>query len=181
MEAIDIVILVFLCIGAYSGYRQGLFISILSVVAFIVALILAFHLMDWGAQRLAQHVTELTFALPFMAFLMIFLGVILTIRALAFLVKKTLDFTILGPVDNVAGGILGVIKTAFILSLLLWIADSFEFKVTDEWTEGSQTYAVIRPLAPLVITFLDAYTPIISESVQSIQTLVKFSADGSAD
>lgn len=173
--------MVFLAIGAYSGYKQGFFISILSVVAFIVALILAFHFMDWGAQQLAQHVTELTFVLPFVAFIMIFLGVVLIIRALAFLVKKTLDFTILGSVDNMAGGVLGVLKTAFILSFFLWIADSLEFKITEEWTADSKSYPIIQPLAPVVISFLDDYTPIISKTVQSIQTLVNLSADGTAD
>lgn len=181
MEAIDIFILVFLAIGAYSGYKQGLFISILSVVAFIIALILAFHFMDWGAQRLAQHVTELTFVLPFIAFIMIFLGVILIIRGLAYLVKKTLDFTILGSVDSIAGGVLGVLKTAFILSFFLWIAASLEFKFTEEWTADSKSYPLIQPLAPAVIGFLDDYTPIISEAIQSIQALVKLSADGTAD
>ena len=168
-------------IGAYSGYRQGLFISILSIVAFIVGLILAFHLMDRGAHFLAQHVSELTFMLPFLAFLMIFLGIVVSIRLLAYLVKKTLDFTILGPVDNVAGAFLGIVKTAFVLSLFLWIADSFEFKITQNWTEKSKTTSIIRPMAPVVIGFLDAYTPIISESVKSIQSMVKFSADGIAD
>ncbi|WP_291778757.1 CvpA family protein [Cecembia sp.] len=181
MEAIDIFILVFLAIGAYSGYKQGLFISILSIVAFIIALILAFHLMDWGAQHLAEHVTELTFVLPFIAFIMIFLGVILIIRGLAYLVKKTLDFTILGSVDNIAGGVLGVLKTAFILSFFLWIADSLEFKITNEWIADSKSYPLIQPLAPVVISFLDDYTPIISEAVQSIQALVNLSADGIAD
>jgi membrane protein required for colicin V production len=178
LEAIDIVILVFLAIGAYSGYRQGLFISILSIVAFIVALILAFHFMDWGAQQLAEHVTELTFVLPFVAFVIIFMAVILVIRAMAFLVKKTLDFTILGPIDNIAGGILGVLKTAFILSFFLWIANSLEFRITEEWTTGSKSYPLIQPFAPAVISFLDDYTPIISEAVESIQSLVNLSAVG---
>jgi membrane protein required for colicin V production len=74
LNALDVVILVFLALGAYSGYKQGLFISILSIFAFVIALILAFHFMDWGAQILAEKVTELTFGLPFMAFILIFLG-----------------------------------------------------------------------------------------------------------
>lgn len=181
MNALDIVILVFLALGAYSGYKQGLFISILSIVAFVVALIIAFHFMDWGAQILAEKVTDLNFGLPFMAFILIFLAVILLIRGLAFLVKKTLDFTILGSVDSFAGGILGVLKTAFILSFFLWIADSFDFKVSEDWLRDSKAYAYVEPIAPLSIKFLDEYTPVISRSVKTVQEMVKNSADGLID
>jgi membrane protein required for colicin V production len=51
---LDLIIIVFLATGAYSGYKQGLFISILSIVAFIIAIILAFHFMDWGTALLAE-------------------------------------------------------------------------------------------------------------------------------
>ncbi|MFD2200246.1 CvpA family protein [Shivajiella indica] len=181
MNALDIVILVFLALGAYNGYKQGLFISILSIVAFVVALILAFHFMDWGAQILAEKVTELTFGLPFMAFILIFLGVIFIIRGLAFLVKKTLDFTILGSVDSLAGGILGVVKTAFILSFFLWVATSFDFKVSEDWVRDSKSYIYIEPIAPVIVNFVDDYTPVISRSVSTIQELVKKTTDGLID
>jgi membrane protein required for colicin V production len=181
VNALDVIILVFLALGAYSGYKQGLFISILSIVAFVLGLILAFHFMDWGAQILAEKVTELTFGLPFMAFILIFLGVILIIRGLAFLVKKTLDFTILGSVDSLAGGILGVVKTAFILSFFLWIANSFEFKVSEDWVKDSKSYAYIEPMAPIIVRFLDDYTPVISRAVSTIQELVKTTKDGLID
>ena len=103
MATLDWIILAFLAIGAYSGYREGLFLSLLSIVAFFVAMLMAFQLMDWGAMYLAKHVDNLTFMLPFVAFLMIFLGVLISLRVLAFLVKKSLDITLLGTIDNVAG------------------------------------------------------------------------------
>lgn len=137
--------------------------------------------MDWGAQVLASRVDEMTFALPFIAFIMIFLGVILIIRGLAFLVKKTLDFTIFGSVDSIAGGILGVVKTAFILSLFIWIADAFEFSVTEEMKLESKSYAYVQPLAPAIISAMDQYTPIIKDTVAGIQQIVKSSSDGFID
>ncbi len=181
MAALDWVILLILVVGAYSGYKQGLFISILSIVAFVMALTLAFHLMDWGAQLLAARVENMTFALPFVAFLMIFLGVILIIRGLAFVVKKTLDFTILGSMDSIAGGILGVVKTAFIISLFLWIAEAFEFGFSESWTAESQSYSYVQPIAPAIIMAVDGYTPIIQNTVAQIQEMVKSSTDGFID
>lgn len=181
MSALDLVIAVFLILGAYSGYREGLFISIISTVAFVVALIMAFHLMDWGAEMLAKNVTELTFALPFVAFIIIFMGVILIIRGLAFLVKKTLDFTILGSMDSLAGGLLGVLKAAFVISFFIWVAASFEFNLNEDWLADSKTYSFIQPIAPVVIKGLDNYLPIFSEVISTIQQMVKTSTDGFID
>jgi membrane protein required for colicin V production len=137
-----------------------------------VAIILAFHLMDWGAEILAEKVDNLTFMLPFVAFLIIFLVVILTIRGVAYMVKKTLDLTILGSLDSVAGAILGIFKTGFALSLILWVANSFEFKFSEPWMNESVFYPFIQPMAPLTINFVDGYTPIVKQTIASIQELV---------
>jgi len=178
---LDLIIVVVLAIGVYEGFKEGLFIGILSIVAFVFALILAFHLMNWGAEFLSKRVDEMTFMLPFVAFMLIFFGVILTIQGLAFLVKKTLDFTILGPVDNIAGGILGLFKTIFILSLFIWIADSFDYSLPKDWIQDSKTHSYVEPIAPVVIEALDDHIPVIKNTISSFQEIVKKTADGLID
>ncbi len=181
MATLDIIILIILAIGAYSGYKQGLFIGLLSIFAFFVAIVMAFQLMDWGTEILATKVENLTFMLPFVAFLIIFTVVVLIIRGLAILVKKTLDFTILGPLDSIAGSILGVLKIGIMLSLVLWVANSFEFSISRDYIQESKAYPYIQPLAPIAINFLDAYTPIIKEAVATIQELVDRTSHATAD
>ena len=158
-----------------------MFIGVISIVAFFVAIILAFHLMDWGAEILASRIENLTFMLPFVSFLIIFLIVIIGIRSLAFLVKKTMDLTILGSMDNVAGSVLGILKTGFLLSLLLWVANSFEFEVSQTMITESSMYPYLQPIAPFMINLVDAYTPIINQAVESIQTLVNTARDAAID
>lgn len=177
MGTIDIIILVLLAIGAYSGYKQGLFIGILSVVAFVVGLVCAFRLMHWGADILVQKVESLTFMLPFISFLIIFLIVTITIRILAYLVKKTLDLTVFGTFDNFAGAVLGVVKWAFMISLLIWVAGSFEMAMPQEMIRESSLYPYIQPLAPFVIGIMDSITPVIKEAVEAIHQLVDLSED----
>jgi membrane protein required for colicin V production len=74
-----------------------------------------------------------------------------------------------------------VVKTAFILSFFLWIANSFEFKVSEDWVRDSKSYAYIEPMAPVAVRFLDDYTPVISRAVTTIQELVKTTTDGLID
>lgn len=173
MSTIDIVILILLAIGAYSGYRQGLFIGLLSIVAFFIGIVLAFKFMHWGADRLADRVESLTFMLPFISFIAIFFIVTITIRILAFLVKQALDLTILGTFDNFAGAVLGLFKWAIMISLLIWVGTSFEYKIPQSWIENSIIYPVITPLAPAMVSLLDAYTPIIDQSIEAIKELVQ--------
>ncbi|MEX2569149.1 MAG: CvpA family protein [Cyclobacteriaceae bacterium] len=181
MSTVDIVILILLGIGGFSGYRQGLFIGLLSIVAFFIGIILAFRFMHWGAELLSEKVESLTFMLPFIAFILIFLVVTITIRILAFLVKKALDLTILGTFDSFAGGILGIFKWVIMISLLIWVGQSFEFNIPEEFLANSVIYPLIVPVAPTLVSVLDNYTPIIDATIATIKELVNNTAGDSTD
>lgn len=173
MSTVDVIIIVLLAIGAYSGYKQGLFIGLLSIVAFFIGIIFAFKFMHWGAELLSEKVESLTFMLPFISFIIIFLVVTVVIRILAYMVKKALDLTILGTFDNFAGAILGLFKWMIMLSLLFWVGKSFEYTLPDHLVENSVIYPAITPIAPALVSVLDAYTPIIDQSIAAIRELVK--------
>jgi len=175
LSTIDLIIVGLLAMGAFSGYRQGLFIGLLSIMAFFIGIILAFRFMHWGAELLAERVESLTFMLPFVAFILIFLAVTITIRILAYLVKQALDLTILGTFDNFAGSLLGLIKWSIMISLLIWVAHSFEFEVPAEMREGAVIYPLLVPIAPTMVAILDNYTPIIDTAIATIKELVNSS------
>lgn len=164
-----------LAIGAYSGYKQGLFIGLLSIVAFFIGIVLAFKFMHWGAERLAERVESLSFMLPFISFIIIFFIVTIGIRILAYLVKKALNLTILGTFDNFGGAVLGLFKWSVMISLLIWVGTSFDYKVPNRLVENSVIYSAITPIAPAMVEILDMYTPIIDQSIQAIKELVKTS------
>ena len=59
------------------------------------------------------------------------------------------------------------------ISLLIWVGTSFEYKVPDTWVENSVIYPSITPIAPALVSLLDAYTPIIDRSIKAIKELVR--------
>nr|MBI1228662.1 CvpA family protein [Cytophagales bacterium] len=179
MSPIDIILLIMLAIGAYSGYKQGLFIGLLSIVAFFIGIVFAFRFMHWGAAILAERVESLTFMLPFIAFILIFLLVTIVIRVLAYLVKQALNLTILGVFDSFAGAVLGMVKWSIMISLLLWVAHSFEFHFPETWTSGSVIYPLLLPITPSLVAFLDQYTPIIENTIDAVRSLVNSSTGDS--
>ena len=137
--------------------------------------------MHWGADILADRVESLTFMLPFISFLIIFLLVVITIRILAYLVKKTLDLTILGTFDDFAGAVLGMLKWAFMLSLLIWVAQSFGMEMPEEELGESSLFPVVEPFAPAVIDVLGAVTPAIKNAVERVNELIIESHDVAVD
>lgn len=177
----DIILIIFLAIGAYEGFKEGLFVGLISFVAFVVALMLAFHLMHWGAGMLSEQLKDSSFMFPFVAFLLIFFGALLIVRGLAFLVKKSLDITILGTLDDVAGGFLGVFKGLLMLSFFIWVIESFEFSFLSDWTENSKTYGFVQPVAPWIISWIGPIAPIFQDTIDKIYDLVKTAADGIVD
>lgn len=177
----DILIIVILAIGAYEGFKEGLFVGLISFLAFVVVLMLAFHLMHWGAGLLEEQLQDSSFVLPFVAFLLIFFGVLMIVRGLAFLVKKSMDITVLGTADDIAGGLLGVFKSVLFLSFIIWIAESFEFSFLSKWADDSKIYPFVRPIAPWIVNWIQPLLPIFQDTIDKIYDLVKSTADGLVD
>jgi uncharacterized membrane protein required for colicin V production len=48
MKTIDLLILFPLLIGAYHGYKRGLLLEIVAILAFVIAVVLGFKLLDYG-------------------------------------------------------------------------------------------------------------------------------------
>ena len=104
--------LVPLVFGAVLGYRKGLLIELIGIVAFVLAIIAGFKLMEVGMVYLDEYIEGFNELLPFLSFIIIFLAIIILINMLGKLLKKMIDMTILGGFDSIAGAIVGVVKWA---------------------------------------------------------------------
>lgn len=168
MNATDFILLLILGVAGFRGYQRGFVVSMLSIVAFWVALVLAFMFLDWGVQFLDEKIDGFTGILPYLAFILIFVGVAVGINIVGKVLKKTLDLTLLGKFDNLAGSILAVLTWAFGISIVVWLSNNVGMAVPDDWAEGSIIYQKIEPVAPAVIEVFSEYLPFIKHLFQSI-------------
>jgi membrane protein required for colicin V production len=168
VNATDFVLLLILGVAGFRGYQRGFVVSLLSIVAFWVALVLAFMFLDWGVQFLDQLIDGFTGILPYLAFILIFASVAVGINILGKVLKKTLDLTLLGKFDNLAGGILAVLTWAFGISVVVWLSHNVGMEVPDGWAKGSIIYQKIEPVAPAVIDVFSEYMPFIKHLFKSI-------------
>lgn len=163
MSIIDIVILVFFSIGTYSGFKRGLLLEIISLSAFLIAIILGIKFMGWGAVILSDYVEGYNTFLSFAMFVIIFITIILIMNLIGKSIKKMLDITLLGKIDNLAGAIFGIIKWALILSIFFWLYGSLGGGFSESTLNESYLYSPLSKFAPSLLNLLLDIFPFIQE------------------
>lgn len=68
MKTLDIILLIPLVFGAVLGFRKGLLLEIFGVLAFVLAIIGGFKLMETGMVYLSEYFEDFDQLLPFISF-----------------------------------------------------------------------------------------------------------------
>ncbi|MTI20260.1 CvpA family protein [Fulvivirga sp. RKSG066] len=173
MSTIDIVLLIPLLFGAYKGFKKGFLLEVIAILAFILAIIGGFKLLHLAMDFLDQNFSIQGDLLPYIAFIAIFIAIILGVNLLGKALKRVIDLTLLGTVDNLAGLIISVLKWAFGLSVILWLTDSFGFNLPEEWLDGSLLYPIILPFAPTVVDYFSALIPFAHDLFDMIKSMLQ--------
>lgn len=155
---IDFVLAVLLIIAIFKGYQKGLIIGVFSVIAFVVGLAAALKLSTVVAERLQDSVTVSAKWLPFIAFALVFLVVLLLVRLGAKLVEKTFQVALLGWVNRLGGILLYTALYLIILSIFLFYAEKLQLLQASA-IESSQTYPFVQPWGPKVIDNFGSIVP----------------------
>ncbi|MDN5201554.1 CvpA family protein [Fulvivirgaceae bacterium BMA10] len=173
MGTLDIIFLVVLGFGAYRGYKKGLLLELIGFLALVIAIVGAFKLLHVGIAFLENHFNGFSHILPFIAFILLFVGIIILINILGRAIKKILDLTLLGSVDNLFGAILGILKWSFGVSLFLWLITKAGFGLPEHLTENTFLYPIIEPIGPQVIDFVASIVPYSEELIDSIKEMIQ--------
>jgi membrane protein required for colicin V production len=118
MNSFDIVLLVLACVLVLVGVIKGLVRILIGLAALIAAFALAARYHD----PLAERLSGLEFGeepLKLLAYVMIFLGVMLAGAVTAFLVRKLLKAAMLSWADRLAGATLGLVAAMLTAALLI--------------------------------------------------------------
>jgi membrane protein required for colicin V production len=160
VTAADIAICIIILIGAYAGYKEGFLMELFSLLALLLGVLGGFKLMGWAMLYLGDHFDVDKKVLPYVAFGVVFIAIVILVRILGNMIKLSLDKSFLGRVDQVAGGVLGIVKTAFILSVVIWLIDSFRYNFPSKWTADSWLFPKVAIFAPAVTSWIGEWFPI---------------------
>lgn len=161
MATIDLVLLVPILIGAFQGYRKGLLIEILGVLAFIAAVVIGFKFLSLGSSFLESVLGKdtLHFISPYLSFFIIFIPAIFLFRKVSAMLRKAVRLTFLGVLDGILGAVLGGVTAMFGISLLIWIAGKIGITFPETSIAQSQFYPYVSSFAPDIISKISDLLP----------------------
>lgn len=159
MNGIDIVFGILFLFGAFHGFRAGFLLELFSLLAVILGILGGFKLMGFAMVALASKFDLNERVLPYIAFALVFILIVIVVNLLGKLLKASADKSFLGLFDSAAGALLGLLRTAFMLSIVLWIVDSLKFKLLTSWTEGSRLYPIVADFAPKLTAWIGGLLP----------------------
>lgn len=145
--------------GGYKGYQTGLLIQIITFLAFVIAIVTAFHLCENGINTLKKYMDLDESLLPVISFILIFLLVLVTMIFFGRFLTRVLHQTLLGSIDQYAGAFVGILKTAFGLGCILWLLDKSGLKIPAEYTNESFIYPWLTHYSPGIIHFISKIIP----------------------
>ncbi len=149
----DIVVLVIIGISAVSGLLKGLITMLSSLLALLLGVWLSIKFSYVTGDILQNHFTIDGKYVTILSFIITFIIVVLAVHMLGKSVGSLVKAISLGFVDKILGVLFGVLKSAFIISVIIAILNSFaptSMLLSGDLTENSLLYGIVQPIAPFV-------------------------------
>ena len=157
--AIDIAFIIFMLAAIMKGLRRGLIVAVFSVLACIVGLAAAIKLSAVVADQLRDSIHVSYKWLPVIAFILVFLAVVLIVRWAANLLQAALVLILLEWLNKLGGVALFIALYMAIFSILLFYASTWHI-LPHSMIASSRSYAVIAPWGPAVINEVGKFIPL---------------------
>ena len=152
MTALDILLLLPLGIGAVKGYRRGLVLEVVTLLAFVLAVVGGLSLLSAAVPLVRHYVGSAYGMLPLVSFGLVFVAILWGVHLLGGLLKTAVHLTPLGVLDNLLGGAAGIIKWVLGLSLLLHGTGLAGLHLLSPGlVAGSQVLPIVRQATPLAL------------------------------
>ena len=146
----DILFLVFIALGFYQGFRNGVIYSIFSLLGWFLGIIAALKFSYVIINLLHGYVHLSPKVLAILSFVIIFLMVLILMRALAWGLEKILKSFALNLPNKVMGGLIHALVGLYILCVFIWFLNKLDvFPLRQK--ESSHIYPYIGNLAPKVV------------------------------
>lgn len=157
MNYFDIIFIIVFIWSGYRGITRGFIVMAASLAALIVGI--------WGAVRfssftynvLSQNFELKTQYLSLVAFALTFILIVVLIHLFARLIERLLKAVSLNFLNRIAGLLFGLIKTAFILSVILVVVNTIDKKlpiIPEEHKQNSLLYEPLSKLVPAIFPYL---------------------------
>jgi len=160
MSALDIFVILLLGGGAMIGFVRGLVHEVVSLLAWVVAIVMLRLFHEPISAGLVDPVGSATGA-AVLAFVLLFLPSFFFVKLLARSIGKRTRKSVLGPVDRVLGGGFGVLKGLLAATLFFLLANLSTDLIygpeadRPEWMRNSRTYPLLSASGRAVVDWVE--------------------------
>lgn len=165
---IDLAFIIVMILAIFKGMSKGIIVGVFSLLAFIIGLAAALKFSALVASYLRENGMDSTKWLPVLSFFLVFIVVILLVGLGARLIKKTVQFAMLGWLDSLFGIFLYMVIYIIILSVILFFAEKM-FLLKPHVITDSYTYKYIASWGPKVINNLGKIIPFFKDMFIQLQ------------
>lgn len=154
MSWIDIVLGLVLLLGLYRGFSNGFFVELASLLGLALGIYAAIHFSDYAADYLTTQFSWDETTINLTAFAITFLIVLIAVSFIGRALSSVASVALLGGVNKLLGAAFGLLKTAFISSVVIMFINSAAGEINlinQETRETSQLLPLIEPLAPAIM------------------------------
>ncbi len=122
MNSFDIFLLIFMAYFTIRGVFRGLIKELIIILALVLGYLLGFAFFEQGSVLLMKSINGLPqTGARILSFTIIFLVVNIALRILGAFLEKIIKFAFLQTFNRLGGGLFGLVKSLFFLSILLFI------------------------------------------------------------
>jgi membrane protein required for colicin V production len=148
MTALDIIVILLVGLGLFTGFRRGLVYAVLSLGVWVLVILALWALHAPVGQGLADLIGTPSGGYM-LAFVLIFALVLFGGKLLASRISKSVRNSFVGPADRILGGGFGALK-GLVYATLFFMAFSFIYDTIwgrgtarPDWVRGAFTYPLV--------------------------------------
>jgi membrane protein required for colicin V production len=170
MSFLDIILGALMLYALFKGMKNGLFIELASLISLVLGIYIAIKFSYIMRAMLANHVSWSPKYIEIIAFALTFITIVFAVHILAKVLTGIMDFAFLGIFNKLAGGILSVLKTILLLSVVINLFQKININnmITKEETlNKSMFYNPIQEVSKYIYPSLEKWYTDFKETKKS--------------
>ena len=155
---IDCIFVVLVLLAIFKGISKGFIFSLFSFFAFFIGISVALRFSVFVSTYISAQTGFFGKWLPFLSYLLVFLGVVFLVNIAGRLFQKTAEIITLGWLNKLLGVCLYLLLYALIFSVFLFYLTQLNI-IHPKTTQESKVYSFIFPIAPKIIQSIGTIIP----------------------
>jgi membrane protein required for colicin V production len=162
----------FIIWGGIKGFRKGFLLEFLSVVIFVVGVVLIFFTFSKGFLLMKDSFQNATRTISFIFLFFCFLAGGLGLNYVGRRLQEKINYSIFDDFDNVLGLLMGFLKYAMFISILIGLLDAVGYKLPPAVTKDSYIYPLLLRFQKWLVEVGAVIAPFIRQTAEDIEHLL---------